>query len=204
MKKKMVFGAIVLSSFLILTGCGNSSKLINQAKNNIKQAEETIEKAKDDVKVTKDNSSSAKSISVGQTVTTKNFEFTLRKVELSYDVNPDNPASFYMHYPAASGKVYIHVDADIKNLQKQDLEADEVYNVEADYNDGYKYNGSLIVGKENRSSFTYANITSIAPLETLDVHSLVECPEVVETDTTSKQYIIIKMADGSRYKYVIR
>ena len=73
----MVVGAIVLSSFLILTGCGNSSKLINQAKNNIKQAEETIEKAKDDVKVTKDNSSSAKSISVGQTVTTKNFEFTL-------------------------------------------------------------------------------------------------------------------------------
>ena len=204
MKKKLVLGAFVLSSFLVLTGCGTSNKIINQARDNIKQAEETIEKAKDDIKVTKDSTSSAKNISVGQTVTTKNFEFTLRKVELSYDVNPDNPATFYMHYPAPSGKVYIHIDADIKNLQKQDLEADEVYNVEADYNDGYKYNGSLIVGKDNRSSFTYANITSIAPLETLDVHSLVECPEVVETDTTSKLYIIIKMADGSRYKYVIR
>lgn len=204
MKKKLVLGAFVLSSFLVLTGCGNSSKIINQAKDNIRQAEETIEKTKDEIKATKDSTSNAKNISVGQTVTTKNFEFTLRKVELSYDVNPDNPAAFYMHYPAPSGKVYIHVDADIKNLQKQDLEADEVYNVEADYNDGYKYNGSLIVGKENRSSFTYANITSIAPLETLDVHSLVECPEVVETDTTSKLFIIIKMADGSSYKYVIR
>ena len=37
MKKKFVFGAFVLSSFLVLTGCGNSSKIINQARNNIKQ-----------------------------------------------------------------------------------------------------------------------------------------------------------------------
>ena len=82
MKKKLVLGAFVLSSFLVLTGCGTSNKIINQARDNIKQAEENIEKAKDDIKVTKDSTSSAKNISVGQTVTTKNFEFTLRKVEL--------------------------------------------------------------------------------------------------------------------------
>ena len=201
MKRKIIFGVLV-SLFIVLTGCGRTTKIINQAKENIKQAEESIEKAKEETNKTNDKN--VKSISVGETVKTSSFEFTLRKVELSYDVNPDNPDTFYMHYPASSGKVYIHVDADVKNLQKQDLEADKVYNVEADYNDGYKYNGSLIVGKENRSSFTYASITSIAPLDTLDIHSLVECPEEVEKDTSTKLYIIIKMSDGSRYKYVIR
>ena len=202
MKKRFLLVPLALSSIFVLTGCGTSSKIFNQARENVKKVEDTIESTKENTK--KDDSQSAKKISVGDTVKTRNFEFTLRKVELSYDVNPENPATFYLHYPAPSGKVYIHVDADIKNTQKQDLEADEIYKVEANYNNGYKYNGSAIVGKDNRSSFTYANITSIAPLDTLDVHNLVECPEEVETDTNSSLYIVIKMSDGSSYKYVIR
>lgn len=67
-----------------------------------------------------------------ETIYMEDLEFTLNKVEFSYDVVPENPPSFYSHYPADPGQVYIHVDADVKNLQKSDLYCDEIYAVIAD------------------------------------------------------------------------
>lgn len=143
-----------------------------------------------------------KKVSIGKTIKTEDYDFTLRKVELSYDVNPDNPPSYYTHYPAENGQVYIHVDADIKNTQKQDLECDEIYGVKADYDDGYTYDG-FAVAEDTDGDFTYANITQVNPLQTLGVHTLVDCPEEVETSDKSLK-IIITMSDDSQYEYVIR
>lgn len=143
-----------------------------------------------------------KSIAIGETVVTTNYEFTLKKVELSYDVEPDNPPSYYSHYAAESGMVYLHIDADIKNTQKQNLECDEVYQVKADYNGGYMYSG-FAVAEDDDGDFTYANITSISPLQTLGVHNLVSCPQEVETSTNSLKITIV-MSDETEYEYIIR
>lgn len=59
-------------------------------------------------------------------------------------------------------RFYIHLDADIKNTQKQNLYCDEIYEVVADYNNGYTYNGHPIVD-DATTGFTYANITGIDP-----------------------------------------
>lgn len=148
------------------------------------------------------NGESILAIQIGETVETKNYEFTLKKVELSYDVLPDQKSSYYTHYAADAGKVYIYVDVDIKNTGKQNLQCDDIYSVKADYNDGYTYDGFAIVD-DSDMGFTYANISSVTPLETLGVPTLIDCPEEVET-TDNPLYIIITMKDGSRYKYTIR
>lgn len=141
-------------------------------------------------------------ITIGQTISTENYEATLNKVELSYDVQPENPPSYYNHYPAESGQVYVHVDMDIKNLQKQDMECDEIYSVVVDYNNGFTYK-SFAVAEDTDGDFTYANITSVTPLQTMGVHALVDCPQEVET-SSGLLYITITFMDGSQYKYVIR
>ena len=119
--------------------------------------------------------SDADAISVGETITTDTMEITINKAELSYDVLPDQKPDFYSHYPAEVGKVFIHLDVDVKNLAKQSLSCDEIMTVTADYNGGYTYNGFEVV-EDSFSGFTYSNITSIAPLDTLGVHYLIECP----------------------------
>lgn len=166
------------------------------------ETEEQSEEETETEEVTEEAQEEIPAIQVGETVTTENFEFTLNKVELSYDILPDDTSGFYTHYPAESGQVYIHLDADIKNTQKQNLYCDEIYEVVADYNNGYTYNGHPIVD-DATTGFTYANITGIDPLQTLGVHYLIECPEEVET-SQNPLFITITMNDDSEYRYVIR
>jgi len=142
------------------------------------------------------------SIKLGKTVKTKSYEFTLNNVELPYDVVPETNKMLYSHYVADSGQVYIHVDADVKNIAKQNLSCDEIYSVTADYNDGYTYDGFSIV-EDTDGDFTYANITSLKPLQTLGVHNLINCPEEIET-SDKPLFITITLSDSTKYKYIIR
>ncbi len=118
-------------------------------------------------------------ISAGDTITTEYAEIVVNKVELTYDVLPDDTSGFYTHYAADPGNVYIHLDLDVKNLGKQNLKCDDILAAKADYNGGYTYSG-FAVPEDSVTGFTYANITSIKPLETLGVHILFKCPQEVE------------------------
>lgn len=144
-----------------------------------------------------------KNISIGDTVTTENYEFTLNSVELTYEVKPENPPTYYTYYNAPDGKVYIYVNASVKNLSKQSVGCENIYSANADYDGGYQYQASYIADDSN-GDFTYASITSIDPLETLGVHCLIECPKEVESSTDKPLFVTITFKDGSKYQYHIR
>lgn len=177
------------------------SKTSDNTKDEEKSKETKEETKKSDSKKD-DKKDKVKEIAIGETIATENFEAVLNKVELSYDVVPENPPSYYSHYPADSGQVYVHVDMDIKNLQKQEVRCDEIYTVTVDYNNGFTYK-SFAITEDTDGDFTYANITSVTPLQTLGVHALIDCPQEVET-STNPLFITITFADGSSYKYTIR
>ena len=141
-------------------------------------------------------------IALGETVITENYEFTLNRAEFSYRVEPDAPPSWYTYYEAPDNQVYLYLNVSIKNTQKQSLPCDEVYSVTVDYNSGYTYRGSFIAD-DTDGDFTYANITSVEPLQTLGVHCLVACPEEAET-SEHPMFATITMKDGSKYQYTIR
>ena len=142
-----------------------------------------------------------KKLKAGSIITTKSGEIKIKSVSLSYDVLPDDTSGFYTHYPATKGNVYIVLDVVVKNLQKQNLNSDEIMKVVADYNNGYKYNGFAVV-KGGSGGFSYANITSIKPLETVGLKYLIETPEEVET---SKNPLILNLdIDSLNYQYKIR
>lgn len=141
-------------------------------------------------------------IALGETVITENYEFTLNRAEFSYRVEPDAPPSWYTYYEAPDNQVYLYLNVSIKNTQKHSLPCDEVYSVTVDYNSGYTYRGSFIAD-DTDGDFTYANITSVEPLQTLGVHCLVACPEEAET-SEHPMFATITMKDGSKYQYTIR
>ncbi|MCQ4935034.1 hypothetical protein [Anaerotignum propionicum] len=140
-------------------------------------------------------------ISAGDVITGTNCEITIKSVNLSYDVLPDDTSGFYTHYPASPGKVLVDVDVDVKNTAKQNLSCDEIMKVTADYNDGYTYTGYAIVD-DSTAGFTYANISQVDPLETKGMRYLIDCPEEVE-QTTNPLFLIFTL-DQKDYKFVIR
>lgn len=140
-------------------------------------------------------------LNVGDVITTDRMEITIKKVELTYDVLPDDTSGFYTHYPADSGNVYIHIDTDVKNLQKQNLDCDDIMTVKADYNDGFTYKSMPIV-EDPSTGFTYANITAIKPLESKGMRFLIDCPQEVEE--SDNPLFLIFNADKQEYKYIIR
>ena len=141
-------------------------------------------------------------IKIGDSVETDELTFTLEKVELSRRVQPDAPPSYYTYYQAEKDHTYIFVKASITNKGKYNLECDEIYSVEADFDGGYKYNG-FNIADDYDGDFTYANITSVEPLATLGVHCLVDCPQIVEEEG-KPLFITITLNNGSKYKYIIK
>ncbi len=70
----------------------------------------------------------------------------------------------------------------------------------ADYNGGYTYTGQAIP-EDGNTGFTYANITTIKPLETLGVHFLFQCPQEVEE--FQNPFFITLIPYGTKDSYIL-
>ena len=141
-------------------------------------------------------------IAVGESVSTDKCEFTVDYINITKDVMPPHPGSWYSHYEAEAGKVYVDFCVAYKNTDTVNIDADETLSGKLIYNGKYEYKGFSMIEEENRSDFTYSNITSIAPLTTEYVHYLFSVPEEVET---SGAEIILEMTIGeTKYKIVVR
>ncbi len=141
-------------------------------------------------------------IKAGETVVAKDYEFTLDKVELTYEVLPSNTSSVYSSYPADSGKVYVDVVVNLKNTMKRDIRIDETFTVSATYADGYEYSGFVVADDDNRFDWVGSYVAA-KPLETRKMHGIIECPVEVD-ESTEPLSVLITLADGAEYKYIIR
>lgn len=194
---KKAFLPILLTLVLILSGCSSPANQaeLKSLKAQLQALQEENSSLKELLKTNSENISQETAtqgvtISVGETITTEYAEITINKAELSYDVLPDNTSGFYTHYEADSGNVYLHLDVDVKNLGKQNLGCDNILSAIANYNNGYTYS-SFAAPEDSHLGFTYANITSIKPLETLGVHYLFKCPQEVE-ESSNPLFITIE------------
>lgn len=144
----------------------------------------------------------AQPIAIGDLITTNDYEFTLKKVELSYEVLPPNTSSVYTSYPAESGKVSVHVEADVKNTMQRDLRIDELFTASVLYDGQYPYDGFTIVNDGDNSFDWVGSYTAATPLETCIAHAIVECP--AEVDTSGKSILVTLDLGGAQYEYALR
>lgn len=142
-----------------------------------------------------------KTIAIGDTIVATDYEFTLSDVEFTYELLPSNTSSVYSSYPAESGKVYVHVAADVKNTMQRDIRIDELFTASAIYDGSYNYSGFTVVDDDNRFDWVGSYVAA-TPLETCKAHSLIECP--VEVDTSEKKVTVLIEIDGEQYEFVLR
>ncbi len=216
-KTKAIVSILLTTAMLFITGCAqqpasNDSAEVETLKKQIEALESENKELKEQlgsmpestpseaVPSESENEQQGTPLNVGDTITTDYAEITINKVELTYDVLPDDTSGFYTHYAAEAGSVYLHIDADIKNLGKQNLPCDDLALVTADYNGGYTYSG-FAVPEDSTTGFTYANITSIKPLETMGVHFLFNCPQ--EVAESSNPLFITFEPSNSTDSYII-
>jgi len=129
-------------------------------------------------------------------------EFFVDYTDMTDDVMPLQPGSWYTHYEAENGKMYIDVCVGFKNLSSKDKMADEVMNATLVYGGKYQYSGFSMIEEENRSDFTYSNITAIAPLATEYLHYLFEVPSELESGEGS--LFVMLTVEGSTHKVILR
>lgn len=121
------------------------------------------------------------------------YELTIHKVGFTFDVLPDTMSALYTHYEADTDKIYLDIDVSIKNLQKSSVMCDSIATITLDYNDGYTYTAFPVV-EDRQTGFTYANITAIDPLETMDMRFLVDCPQELYL-SDAPLFLLISFAD---------
>lgn len=137
-----------------------------------------------------------------ETIKTDDYEFTLTKVEFSYDVKPSDTSGSYMSYQADSGKVYINAVVKIKNLMERNIRIDELYKISAVYSDKYNYEGFVVVDVGNNFDWS-SSYSAASPLETAKTHGLIDCPKEVASSANAL-YVDFVLADGVTYRYTIR
>ncbi len=148
------------------------------------------------------SAASYETIVLGQTISTDSFDFTINNVELTYELKPRNTSSVYVSYPAEEGKVYIHIDAEYLNKSKRDICIRDLPVPHADYNDGFCYEGFVVVDDgDNRFDWVSSYVVA-EPLTTCHYHGLIECPVIV--DESGDPLFITIVIDGVTYRYDIR
>ena len=140
-------------------------------------------------------------ISIGDTISTDYFDFTLNKVEFSYEVKPENTSGYYRYYPANNGRVYLHIDAKFFSKAKRTMTLKELPVASANYDDGYIYDGFVIVDNDDRF-FENSSSEVCVPLADCHYHCLIECPDSIETSEGSLE-CFIKLGD-TVYRYIVR
>lgn len=213
MKKQSLLLALALSAALTACSAPAATNSNNSAEVESLEAQvQALQKENEDLKkqisavpeeTTAEETQAAANgtaVSVGDTLSLNNMEITINKAEFSYDVLPDDTSGFYTHYEADPGNVFIHIDADIKNTGKQNLSCDQILDAVADYNGGYTYT-SQAIPEDATTGFTYANISTIKPLETAGMRFLIKCPQEVE-ETQNPLFITIT-PEGSKDSYIL-
>ena len=124
----------------------------------------------------------------GESASTEKCEFTVDYIYMTKDFITPQPGSWYSHYEAEHGKLYIDLCIAFKNTDTSAVNADDVMSGKLIYGEKYEYTGFSIIEEDSRSDFTYSNITSISPLCTEYVHYLFEVPE--EIDSTDARIVL--------------
>ena len=166
----------------------------------------TDKKDEDKEKVTEEKATekedSVKTIKKGDKIEASDFDFTLKNVELIYELKPQNTNGVYSSYESEKGKIYIHIDGNLKNDSKRDIEIGDLPTPKADYNDGYEYDGFVVVDDGDNDFDWVSSYVACTPLETCHYHGLIECPEEIE-DSKAPLFVTFKI-DDVEYRYDIR
>ena len=195
---------VTMITLALLTGCDSNTTTSNETTTETSETTETVtEETPTQEETPAQEEPTENLVAIGDTITTDYAEIKINNACITYEVLPDDTSSYYNYYAAETGNVYVELDVDVKNLQKQTMQCDDVLVATADYNDGFTYNSFAVV-EDPTLGFTYSNISAIQPLATQGMRYLFNCPEEID-QTDYPLFIEIQPAGTTDiYKLIIR
>ena len=189
---------LVLSSISIFMILGSIFTNDNKSINNVNTTETS---AQTEQKIVTDNK---KYIELNQTVTEKDWEFSISDVYFGQTINPPATNYGYHNYYKVddTDETYLCVILDAKNLSNVAQDAEDVATVRVKYNNYYEYSSSS-ASPDSTLGFTYSSLVSIKPLTTDKVYYLARMPNSISTETDTPVQIEITV-NGNRYYYNYR
>lgn len=201
-RNKPVVLIMIVALTLSLTACGSDSK---EAIDNESLAVESNGMDNNEL-VEEENISAEDTMQVivpGEPVSIEDVaDFYIDYIDITDNVMPPSQGSWYSHYEAEDGKAFVDICVAYKNLSSSNVDADKTISGMLIYNNKYEYTGFSMIEEDNRSDFTYSNITRIAPLTTEYLHYLFSVPEEVENSNNSIE--LIMNIGGGDYKVIVR
>lgn len=134
-------------------------------------------------------------------IKTDDFDFTLKNVELTYEVMPSDTSSVYSSYEAEDGKIYLDISGTYYNSSKKNVCIRDLPKFNAEYSDGYNYKGVVVVDTGNDFDWVSSYIIC-EPLNTCKYHCLIELPEAVENSEEPLKVTV--NLGGTDYVYKVR
>ncbi len=185
--------AVVIYTVLII--CGTyfiTSNILQETFTEAKNSDTQIGKVQ-----TNENSKKEETfteVTLNNTIQEQDWEVTIRETGFKQDIVPSNPNSFYTHYQVQdTNNTYFYIILDVKNISTLGLRADNVAKVKMKYDNKYEYDTFSAIEESGGGTFTYTNITNIAPLTIRKIYYLVEVPKTIaeENETAVEAEITI-------------
>lgn len=185
--------AVVIYTVLII--CGTyfiTSNILQETFTEAKNSDTQIGKVQ-----TNENSKKEETfteVTLNNTIQEQDWEVTIRETGFKQDIVPSNPNSFYTHYQVQdTNNTYFYIILDVKNISTLGLRADNVAKVKMKYDNKYEYDTFSAIEESGGGTFTYTNITNIAPLTIRKIYYLVEVPKTIaeENETAVETEITI-------------
>lgn len=185
--------AVVIYTVLII--CGTyfiTSNILQETFTEAKNSDAQIGKVQ-----TNENSKKEETfteVTLNNTIQEQDWEVTIRETGFKQDIVPSNPNSFYTHYQVQdTNNTYFYIILDVKNISTLGLRADNVAKVKMKYDNKYEYETFSAIEESGGGTFTYTNITNIAPLTIRKIYYLVEVPKTIaeENETAVEAEITI-------------
>ncbi len=129
-------------------------------------------------------------------------EFYVDRSQIASRIDPPSPGSFYSYYEVDDpAQVYVDVCFAVCNLTASGIRADQMINATLIYADRYEFDGFSVIEADNRSDFTYTNITDVTPLTNNYVHYLFALP--AEAQTSGESVVVEFTIGGCSYSYTV-
>lgn len=145
---------------------------------------------------------SATEIKIGDTVESSRVHFTLRRIDFSSEIRPDNASGVAAIYYPGEDEIFIRVVADLKNIAKQAIAVADQVRVQAVYGDGYTYEGLFLIDTGNGSFVNEAAARNLMPLSKIEMTGMITAAE--EVYRVKLPLAVYFTIDGQSYVYRIR
>ena len=219
MKKRLI--CLLLCSALVLatSSCGKTSKeeeLLAQIEQLQSQVNDMQGGSNDSNNTSNDNGSSAEEIDAattdsdednqeeeleftsftkGDKISTDLVEITVNRISTTKKLTPSNTSGVYSYYEADSGKTFIYLYGDIKNIGKEAIDCERMY-IKYEFDSGYTYSGQFVLERSGKlETFGYLD-----PLESAKFYIFGDVPdELIGKDEVLNAKISFNDFTDNRY-----